>query len=719
MDCANESRVIEAALRACAGVSAVRFDLLRQRVTITFDHATLSPATLAAAIRRAGFAPRSDTPSSPRMPGSIGREWAWAGAAGALFLVAFAFANGYGPRFPGLAAGYLAKGFFAASMLLSARFFVLRAWRALRQWQADMNVLVTLAALGALLLGDWVEAALVALLFAVAHLLEAAASAHTRKSIERFLHLMPATAERLFGDNGATETVLVQDLRVGDLLLVKPGARVPADGVVESGWSSIDQSALTGEALPVDVQQGSTVYAGSTNGAGALRIRATRDAAHSRAARLEDTILQAQALRSPVERWVERFARVYTPAVLLLAALVAILPPLAGASPTEWFYNALVLLLIACPCALVISTPVTMVSSISALARMGVLVRGGETVERAAAVRAVAFDKTGVLTRGSLQVRELRCMPGVQPEVAIPAAAALETMSEHPVARALVDYATSVASQGATSLPAASAFHALPGLGGEGIVEGLSVWVGSPLLARQRGAWNDQAQAVLDALHTAGGAIVAAGSGSALWFLASLSDTPRAEAPVALRHLQAAGYQRLAMLSGDHPANCKAVAQAVGIGEIHASLLPEDKLSTLRAMEAAAGPVAMVGDGINDAPAMAAASLSIAAGDRASDVTLQAADAVIWDGDLRRVPLLFRTARQAMRIVRQNVLFAVGSKAAVALLAALGLATLGMAVLADVGATVLVTLNGLRLLQSAQGREIETRSACAAPSTSS
>lgn len=713
MDCANESRAIDTALRACPGVADVHFDLVRQRVTILFDAGQTGLSALRAAIQRAGFPVATEGFPANGDGGIRGQIWL-ATVAALLFLIGAKLAMGW-LDLPLLSPSQTpARFLLGISMLCSMWYFVPRAWQSLRQRHADMNVLVAVAALGAVLLGDWVEGALVTLLFAVAHLLEAASAARVRKSIERFLDMMPQTAERAVGDNGLTETVPTHAVLAGDLLVVKPGARVPADGVVETGWSSVDQSALTGEAIPAEVQPGTTVFAGSTNGAGALRIRATRDAAHSRAARLEETIQQSQMLRSPTERWVERFARTYTPAVIALAAAVALLPPLVGYDWREWFYHSLVLLLIACPCALVISTPVTMVSAISALARMGILVRGGETVERAASIRAVAFDKTGVLTTGNLRVRRLAAMPGIDERHALSRAAALEALSEHPVARAVVSRAETFAAR-----PPASQFHAIPGLGGEGLVEGVAVWVGSPTLARQRRAWSPEAEALVQGLSGEGGALVATGSGDQLWLIAALGDSPRPEASSAIRELADMGVSRIVMLSGDHPANCASVASAVGISEVQASLLPEEKLAALREIEAASGPVVMVGDGINDAPAMAAASLSIAAGQRASEVTLQAADAVIWDGDLRRVPLLLAQSQRAMRVVRQNVVLAVGSKALFAVLALFGLATLWMAVVADVGATLLVTANGLRLLGIRQGKEIETNSGVVAPSTSS
>jgi Cd2+/Zn2+-exporting ATPase len=401
--------------------------------------------------------------------------------------------------------------------------------------------------------------------------------------------------------------------------------------------------------------------------------------------------------------------------VLAAAILVAVIPALLGMDAQEWFYNALVLVLIACPCALVISTPVTMVSAISALARGGVLLRGGESVERAATVKAVTFDKTGVLTTGQLRVLATEVFPGADPHLALRAAAALERLSEHPVARAIVAEAER------RGVPAATAveYRALPGQGGEGIVDDTPVWVGSPRLAEARGAWTREVAGGIEALGLPAGTLVCVGSGAQLWLAIALGDKPRPGAAAAVAALRESGYSRLVMLTGDQEASAARIAGAVGLSDFQANLLPEDKLNALRELERQAGSAAIIGDGLNDAPAMAAAHFSVASGDRATNVTLEAADAVIWDGDLRRVPWMFATCRQAMAIVRQNVVFAIGSKLAFALLAALGVATLWMAVLADVGATLLVTFNGLRMLRAAQTPTMETSEALDPIKTSS
>lgn len=715
MDCANETRVIEAALNGIAGVAAVDFDLVHAKARVEYDHLKTSPAAIQQAIRRSGFRADMEGFTEAKDAHETRSRLYFVGVAGAALLAGFALL-----AFPQLipaweSQDWAARGLLLLSALLSARFFAARALHALTHRHADMNVLVVVAAIGAFFLDDWVEGAAVAFLFAVANLLESWSALRVRKSISRFLDLTPHTAERIDEVQGSMETIENSAIRLGDLLLVRPGSRIPADGTVERGRSSVDQSALTGESIPLDVEPGAQVLAGSTNGEATLHMRATSDAADSRASRVKEAISQAHSLRSNTERWVDTFSRRYTPLVLLVAVLVAVLPALLGYDAREWFYNSLVLVLIACPCALVISTPVTIVSAVSALARGGVLVRGGESVERAATIRAVAFDKTGVLTYGRLRVSESHGFSGHNEGVALRAAGALEQLSEHPVARAVAGFAQ----QSEGQLPQAEGYRAIPGRGGEGSVDGVAVWVGSPALASEKGAWPSDPSHLPAGLMERDGTLVCVGSGDQLWLILSLEDSPRAGASNAVRELRASGVERTLMLTGDRESSARRVAEAVGLSEFQASLLPEQKLAALHAIEAESGPVAMVGDGMNDAPAMAAASFSVAAGENASNVALEASDAVIWNGELQRLPWLLRQSRRAMGIVRQNVAIAIGSKLIFVVLAFFGVAALWMAVVADVGATILVTFNGMRMLRAAQKPLIDTREELAPINTSS
>lgn len=715
LDCANEVRIIRAALEVLPGVRRVDADPLRGRARIEFDEQETSALAIQQAIRQAGFTSEIEGEGAAAAQRDHRSKVRLIGIAG-ICILAGGLAAVTNATLPGIPfSNWVPRLLLLGGAALSARFYAPRAWNALRRRHADMNVLVMVATVGAFLLGEWLEGAAVSFLFAVANLLEAWSALRVRKSIERFLDLTPQIADRIDEATGEAETVLSSMVRKGDLLLVRPGGRIPVDGTVEQGCSYVNQSALTGEEVPLYAEPGTAVLAGSANGEAALRVRATEDARYSLAARVKDAVLRAQSQRSQTERWVERFSRRYTPMVVAAAILVALVPALLGMNAQEWFYNALVLVLIACPCALVISTPVTMVSAITALARGGVLLRGGESVERAASVKAVAFDKTGVLTTGQLRVLGTKVFPGADLLVALRAAAALERLSEHPVARAIVAEAERLGVPAATAVE----YRALPGQGGEGIVDDAPVWVGSPRLAASRGAWNAELDDEMEASGLLAGTLVCVGSGPQLWLAIALGDQPRPGAATAIATLRQSGYSPLAMLTGDRRASAGRIAEAAGLTEVRASLLPEDKLSALRDLEGQGGSVAMVGDGLNDAPAMAAAHFSIASGDRGTNVTLEAADAVIWDGDLRRVPWLFGVCRQAMAIVRQNVVFAVGSKLAFAVLAALGVATLWMAVLADVGATILVTFNGLRMLRAAQAPAMDTNEALDPIKTSS
>jgi Cd2+/Zn2+-exporting ATPase len=715
MDCANEVRLIRAAVDPLPGVRSLEVDLLRGHARVAFDEQETSALAIQQAIRRAGFASEIEGGDSRVAHDDHRRRLQWMLFAGVCTGAGTGLALSGGASGPWQAYPWMSQCLLVLGAGLSARFYVPRAFATLRQRHADMNVLVLVATVGAFLLGEWVEGAAVSFLFAVANLLETWSALRVRKSIEAYLDLAPQTAERIHEPTGEITLVPADAVRAGDLLLVRPGARLPADGTVVQGCSHVHQAALTGEAIPLFAEPGAQVLAGSTNGETTLRIRAATDGANSLASRVKEAIVRAQSLRSQTERWIERFSRRYTPLVLASAIVLAVAPPLFGLDAREWFYNALVLVLIACPCALVISTPVTMVSAISALARGGVLLRGGESVERAAAVRAIAFDKTGVLTTGHLRVQEIRAFGRADVETALRAAAALERLSEHPVARAVV----AAAEERGVAPGHASEYRALPGKGGEGLVDGTPVWVGNQRLAEERGVRTDELAEEFASEGQENSTLVWLGSGPQLWLVMSLADQPRPGAANALASLRQMGYHGLTMLTGDRHSSAAGVARAVGLSAFRAGLLPDEKLNALRELDQRDGPAAMVGDGLNDAPAMASASFSIASGDRAANATLEAADAVIWNGELRKLPWLFATCRRAMKIVRQNVALAIGSKLVFALLAALGIATLWMAVLADVGATLLVTFNGLRMVASAQEPARETSDALEPVNTSS
>jgi Cd2+/Zn2+-exporting ATPase len=575
-----------------------------------------------------------------------------------------------------------------------------RAWQAIRARSLDINVLMVAAVAGAAILGEWAEAAAVVWLFGASQWLESRSVGRARRAIRSLMRLAPADA--LVRRDGREQRIAAADLRVGDVVILRPGDRVPIDGVVVAGDSALDQSAVTGESWPVDKSSGDPVYAGTLNGTGALEIRATRPPSDSTLARIIHLVERAQSRRAPVQAYVDRFAKRYTPAVLALALVMAIVPPLvtAGADVSArdfgtWTYRALALLVVACPCALVISTPVSIVSAIAGAARRGVLIKGGASLERLAAVRCVAFDKTGTLTHGRVAVTDVVGVDGVTSDGVLSVAAALEARSEHPIGRAIV----SRARDAGLSFSPGELFRSLPGLGAEALVASAPAVVGSHRLFESRQLCTPALHARLDELEQRGAMPVLVSHAGAPLGVIGLADELRGGGRETVARLRRAGVARVVMLTGDTGGNAAAIARAAGVDEAHADLLPGDKVAQLSRLRAAHGAVAMVGDGVNDAPALAAADVGIAMGAAGSDVALETADVALMSDDLSKLPYVIRLGRRTLSRIRQNVALAIGLKLAFVVLAAAGVATIWMAVVADTGASLIVTANALRLLR--------------------
>jgi Cd2+/Zn2+-exporting ATPase len=546
----------------------------------------------------------------------------------------------------------------------------------------EIKFLMTVAAVGAIAIGAWMEAALVVVLFAIGEWLEGRAVARARRELASLVTLAPQTA-RLRDTDGEEREVAVAALALGDAVVVRPGERLPADGTVVEGGSAVDQAAITGESVPVDKQPGDRVFAGTLNAQGLLVVRVESAPGDTTLARIGRLVAEAQARRAPSERWVDAFARVYTPAVIALAALVAVVPPLAwGATWDGSFYSALALLILACPCALVLSTPVTIVSALGRASAAGVLVKGGEHLERAAAIRTVAFDKTGTLTAGRPRVVTTPA------DDLLATAAALEQGSEHPLAKAIVG----AARERGLALAPVTDFEARPGFGASARVGGATVVVGKPALFGDdvRAALTQQLEAASAAGQTA---VVVTRDGAPLGLI-GLADPPRPEAAEATAQLARLGV-RTAMVSGDNAAAAAAVAGAIGIDEVRADALPADKA---RVVGELGDDVAMVGDGVNDAPALASAALGVAMGSAGSDTAIEVADVALMGDDPRKVAGLIGLARWTRATVRANIAFALGTKLVAAVLLAFGMLPLWAAVASDVGASLVVVLWGLRVL---------------------
>ncbi|PIM54020.1 heavy metal translocating P-type ATPase [Roseateles chitinivorans] len=585
-----------------------------------------------------------------------------------------------------------------ATMLIGGLPTLRKGWIALKSVTLNIHLLMSLAVIGAIVLGQWPEAAMVVWLFGLSEMMESLSLARARDAIRALTQLAPETAQ-VQGEDGRWATVPAAQVAIGARVRVPPGERVPLDGRLLTGRSSLNEAALTGEAMPVDKAPGDTLLAGSINGDGLLEMTVTADKGHTLLDRMAAAVQQAQSQRAPTQAFIDRFARVYTPAVVLVAVALAVLPPLLGLGAwSDWIYKGLVLLVIACPCALVISTPVTVVSGLAAAARRGILIKGGLYLERARQLKTLAFDKTGTLTEGRPQLAAVQPLyPSVSADQALHLAARLDAGSAHPLAQAIV---AAHAERLGTALAPVEHLRNLPGLGLTAQLEGQGFALGNERLAEQRGAVDDEARSAARSLQAQGHTLVWLMRGTQTLALLALSDTPRPEAAEVLRALRGRGLA-LTMLSGDQRASAVAMAGRLGLPEdaVRAPLLPQDKLDAIAALAGSQGPVGMVGDGVNDAPALARADIAIAMGAAGSATALETADIALMQDDLRKLPELIGLSERVATVLKQNIAVALGLKAVVAALTLAGIGSLWLAVLADAGASLLVVLNGLRLLR--------------------
>ncbi len=699
MDCGDCARTVEKAVAALPGVKEASVNFASAQLSVTPSEGK-QPDIEAAIERKVSEAGYRATPMQKRALLSETPFWrrerrALTTGIGTIAALAAFFLSLFG------VSPWIVDSLFALAIVVSGFGFARAGLLAMRSRRADMNLLMSVAAIGAVALGDWGEAATVVLLFAFGGTLQAYTLEKTRGAIRSLMSLSPDTA--LVRRADATIGILVlRDIRLpidevqtGETVLVGSGERVPLDGVVLVGASSVDQSPITGESVPIDVGPGAGLFAGTINGAGALQIRTTRTANDTTLAHIIKMVEEAQARRAPSQQLVERFSAVYTPLVIAGAALVALAPPMLLAQPfADWFYRALVLLVVACPCALVISTPVSIVAAIGAATRRGVLIKGGATLEALGKVRAVAFDKTGTLTEGEPQVVSVRALYGDADNL-LATAASVEARSEHPLARALMHAARSVPSGAGGE---ATDFVALPGLGAQAEVGGRTVYVGNARLFRGQGVSLDGASDVLNTLHAEGKTGVLVGSRDGVMGVIGLADKPRPDAKGAIDKLRRAGISYVAMLTGDNARTAAAIAQQVGVDDYFADLLPAEKVDAVRRLVERYGSVAMVGDGVNDAPALATASVGIAMGVAGTDAALEVADVALMSDDLSRLDYALLLSRQTLRVIKQNIAVSLGVKAMALALAVIGALPLWGAILADMGVSLLVTLNGMTLM---------------------
>ena len=687
MDCPTEQGLIETRLGKLAGVSGLEFNLLSRVLGVW--HALPDEQTIIAAINELGFSAQpvaaEQPPASATTPAS--KPWWPLALAGVAALAAELL------HFSALAPEWAVAGVALLAILLSGLSTYKKGWVALKNRNLNINALMSIAVTGAVLIGQWPEAAMVMVLFALAELIEAKSLDRARQAIHGLLALTPEQATVQQAD-GSWQSVPTSQVAIGAQVRVRPGERIGLDGVVSAGQSTVNQAPITGESLPVDKAAGDPLFAGTINQGGELHYQVSAAADNSTLARIIHAVEQAQGTRAPTQRFVDQFSRIYTPTVFAMAVAVALLPPLLlGGVWLEWAYRALVLLVIACPCALVISTPVTIVSGLAAAARRGILIKGGVYLELGHQLRALALDKTGTLTHGRpvqtdyLALHSDACDPAQL-------AASLAQRSDHPVSQAIARHAEQ---QGVTLL-AVDNFTALPGRGVSGLFDGQLYQLGNHRLVEELGLCSPALEALLEPLERQGKSVVLLCAPSQVLALFAVADTLKASSQAAIAELHQLGI-KTCMLTGDNAHTAAAIALQAGIDEAHGNLLPEHKLAAIQTLQGNGQIVGMVGDGINDAPALAQANIGFAMGAAGSDSAIETADVALMDDDLRKIPAFIRLSRRTAAILKQNIALALGVKALFLLITLTGHASLWMAVFADMGVSLLVVANGLRLLR--------------------
>ncbi|MCC6446984.1 MAG: cadmium-translocating P-type ATPase [Armatimonadetes bacterium] len=690
MDCADCAVLLEKYLSKVPGVAEVSVSFGAATMQVSHTEA-VSPDSLRQKVAEAGYRAELENLHEIDRPESLWRSRRAQIAAASGLLAGAGFLLSAIPSLERWSIPAYALAMAAAGLP------VLRvSLLSLRSGTLDMNVLMGLAAVGAAIIGEWSEGATVLFLFAMGETLEAMTLDKTRRSIRSLMALTPNEASCL--RSGMEERLPVEEIRIGDILLVRPGERIAMDGVVLRGQSAVNQAPITGESVPVDKREGDEVFAGTINSDGVLEVRITRSYRENTLSRIIYLVEEAQAQKAPSQRFVDRFARIYTPSVIGLAALISIIPPLLMDAPFKvWFYKALMLMVISCPCALVISTPVAIAAAIGAASRSGVLIKGGAYLEAFGGLKVMAFDKTGTLTEGKPAVVDIVSLNGLPPREVLRLAASLESRSEHPLARAIVARAEK------ENLPLAvpADIRILPGQGLQAALENRDYWIGSPTWLGPELGFREGGEAAAR-LQEEGKTAVVLTEGRAPVGIIALADAPRPGAAEAVRALKREGIRRVAMLTGDHLLTARQIARQTEVDEVKAGLLPEGKVAAVRELIGQHGAVAMVGDGINDAPALAAATVGIAMGAAGTDTALETADIALMGDDLSRLPYIAHLSRRTLGILRQNVAFALILKLSFLALAFLGAANLWMAVFADTGASLIVIMNSMRLLRESR-----------------
>jgi Zn2+/Cd2+-exporting ATPase len=686
MDCSDCARVIEHSVGRMEGVLAVSVNYAAQKMNVEFDKQKTDQAAIEKRVRSLGYTIPLDGLQARLQEN---RELLFSILSGLLLLIGW-----LGGRFLGFPA-LLSTGLYLAAYLFGGWDIARHAWHALRERHFDTDLLMVMAAIGAAILGEFAEGALLLFLFSLGHALEERALDRARQAVRALADLAPKTA--LVRRDSKEQELPVESLQLDDLVIVRPGERIPVDGIILEGRSGVDQSPVTGESLPVDKVPGEPVFAGTINGEGALEVEVTRLAKDSTLARVMVMVEEAQAQKSPTQQTVEKFERIFVPIVLILTGLVIVIPPLFGFPFQESFLRAMTLLVAASPCALALGTPSAILAGVAQAARNGVLVKGGAHLENLGRLKAIAFDKTGTVTHGKPEVTDLVVFPasGWKEADLLALAAGAESRSAHPLAQAIVRGAQV---QG-TSITAMDEVESLTGRGLRAVLKGTTIWIGNQKLMDEAGVpLSPEAHNQADSFQQAGKTLMWVAVDKTSVGVIALADTLRSDAAPAIKALQQTGVAHTIMLTGDNERSASAIAAEIGLTEFRADLMPEDKLTVIRDLVKEYGQVAMIGDGVNDAPALANATVGIAMGGAGTDVALETADVALMGDDLSKLPFAVGLGRATRAIIVQNLVISLGVIALLIITSLTGIVSIGIAIIFHEGSTLVVVANALRLL---------------------
>jgi Cd2+/Zn2+-exporting ATPase len=691
MDCSEETELIRKKLKGVSGIDSLDFNIIRGTVKVGFETELIDEVRIKDLIEETGLGV-----SAGEEKGETG-FWERRGkhiltsVSGLFIILGWIVSQGAShplQYIPLYLTGIITGGYYIFRKGLAA----------IRSGSADMNFLMSIAVVGAAVIGEWLEAGVVIFLFSIAQLLETYSLERARKAIEKLMDLSPNMARVRRGEDEVE--ISPDEIDPGEVLLIRPGERIPLDGEVVDGSSHVDQSPITGESKVISKETGQEVFAGTLNREGFLEVRVTKRSSDTTLARIIHMVEEASATRAPSQNFVDRFAKYYTPVVIILALLFATAPPLLFNQPfTPWFYRALVLLVISCPCALVISTPVTLVSALTSAARNGVLMKGGVYLEDSASLESIVFDKTGTLTAGTLSVTDVIQINEADTDEILTIAGSIESLSEHHLADAIIRAARM------KDLPQrqVNGFESIPGKGVKAEVDGRSYILGSHRLIEENNLCNERIDEIIEVHEkNARTTVMLADEGAVLGIIV-ITDALRAESREALEELKQLGIEKIVMLTGDNEGTARAIAGELGIDYYESGLLPEEKVAKVRELLVSHGRVAFVGDGVNDAPALATATVGMAMGSTGTDVALETSDVALMSDDLTKIPYIIKLGKKALRVIKENITVALVTKLIFFALAIPGLATLWMAVGADMGASLIVILNGMRLLSDDVG----------------